>query len=357
MADSAVESTEVNESSIIENGDTDFAFGMDELKVDKTGASKPEKKAKSEKPEFKGKVVKPVDDDVDEVGDEADDEEDDNPFTQYFKGNAKAKSDTDDDDDEEVKNLVKPEDPEGYSNRVREVIKQRKAVEAQLASQREQYEDFQSQVNQYQQQVQQQMEQLRVENARMQAYLQYQQQHAQQQQSQAVDPDDPIESLKRQMFQEFGNQYNPKLQALEQQLQQYQHQAAEQEKQMRVRAKQTEFSQSADRAVRENLLSYLAADDVEPMTGPLKELVMARAWGHDIDFDSASKMVLNDLMQFAKSVINANKAKNKKTVVSAPKTAPQRKGGTGSKTPTLAELNKAGFDSYLDYAFAGKPPL
>lgn len=351
MEGEVVESTEVNEPSIIEDGDADFAFGMDELGVDKLG----QKKEKVEKKKREPKVVSPVEDD-EEVETEGE-EEDDNPFTQYFKKSSKAEDDDTEDEDDEIKKLVKPGDPDGYSKRVKEVIKQRKQVEAQLSEQREQYESFQSQVNQYQQQVQQQMEQLRIENARMQAYLQHQQQQAQQQQRAAFDPDDPVESLKRQMFQEVGNQYNPKIQALEQQLQAYQRQAAEQEKQTRIRAKQTEFSQSADRAVRENLLSYLDAGDVDVMTGPLKELVMAKAWGHDTDFESASRMVLNDMMQFAKSVINANKAKNKNKTVTAPKTAPQRKGGTGSKTPTLAELNKAGFDTYLDYAFAGKPPL
>jgi hypothetical protein len=244
--------------------------------------------------------------------------------------------------------------PPALKGQLKEFARAREAAEAQAAQQAQQYQDQQQQMAQMYQQFQQQLHETQLENARYKALYE----HGMYQEP-AEDPDDPVVQLKRQILEEAKGAYQSELEPLQQQLQAYQKAQKDAEERVLIDQRKAEYSNEAESAVRDVLFEGWGEVDPE-LIQEAKESVLAKAYGHNISFRDAAFMVRNSRMKYASGFTkNRSKSGAKQVAKSrkAPTTLPNARGSGAVPQPNASQLEKAGYETFLDWMMDGSPSI
>lgn len=312
-------------------GDSEPRFGMEDLGVDKSGTpvTIDAKDAHED-----GEILAPEGANLDP---EQPAEEPTNALEEYFKQFEEPEQ--------------KGEESGGENSRIDEIVAQKDAQMGQLQNQ---FQTMQQQMVASYRDLQTNLQQIREENIRYKTLLE-----SNTQQRKSDEEEDPTELFRQKVLADAEQKFKEQLSPVQQELENYKRQAAEQEKQFKRKQAQQKYSEEADQAIKDVLIP-LVDDETRVMSPELKEMVLAKAYGHNCSFEEAAQMVRDTMMKYARGFMRASSSKSKEAIKSGkkvPAPVPNRGTSSAKPKPSHAQVTKAGFGNYLEWMMAGSPPI
>lgn len=310
-------------------GDSEPRFGMEELGIDRTGT--PVELDSGDKPE-EGEVLEPEQEGTEQS---VAAEEPTNALEEYFK---------------QFEQPPEEKTESTSDSRIDEIIAQKDAQMNQLQNQ---FQTMQQQMVTSYRDMQQNLQSIREENIRYKTMLEGNMARK------SDEEEDPSEIFRRKVLEDAEKKFKEQLSPVQKELEDYKKQAADQERQFKRRQTQQKYSVEADKAIQDVLIP-LVDEETAGMSPELKEMVLAKAYGHNCSFEEAAQMVRETMMKYARGFMRASSKKAKTAVQNGqkvPKPVPNRGTASGRPKPTHAQVQQAGYNNYLEWMMAGSPPI
>lgn len=244
-----------------------------------------------------------------------------------------------------------------------DALTQRAAQAEQVAQQATQaLSQMQSTLQQMQQGFQQTMQKVQVENAELRAGLKY---LLSGQQKQNQQPLDPVAEFEQNLL---NRQVDPRLQKaitpLQREIQQLRQHIQQREQQAQTESNKQRYLSEASSAARDILFAGFDQGELSPeLVAEAEEDILGLAWGQRTDIKNAAKILRQRTFRRALSFIKAQarmqgaqQAKTQELPGNMPKTNMNAAAG-GEPEPDNDLLLANGFKRYMDWDFAGRPPL
>ena len=238
------------------------------------------------------------------------------------------------------------------ANRSRAAEERAQAAEAAVKQSQQQFEAMQGQLGQY-------LSGIEKQNARLQAQVEMLM-HGRQ--TEQLDPSDRIEQeLIGKARDESRKSFDPEIKALRREIQNLRQTHDQDRRQAETMANKQRYSAEGQSAARDLVLKGLPEDVAERLLPRASSWVLSYAWANRTSAAEAAKMVRRDISEFSLEFIRAQSRltrEKKDRADAAPRPPPQPRGnGAGEAEPTWQQLRAAGYKSFLDWDFAGRPAL
>jgi hypothetical protein len=283
---------------------------------------------------------------VEEASEELVEEVPKSVFDEFF-------SDKSTDDTDDLKDLIKEGDPEGYSSRVKALVAERKATEQQLVEAKKQFEQYQANTTNYYNQLQQQLQGLKEDNIKYKTMLETNKPK----QNTYREPSS-VDELVQQVTERVLGEQRQAVDPIKQELDTYKKQMEKAQYEAEIKQRQEHYRREAESAVNNILLSKVDQEFASTLSPKLIELALANAYTHACSLEEAASDVQRTMMEFAlayeRGASKKTGSKKVKAAQSMPKVASNRKPATSKSQDKLKPIKEAQARGLFDWMKTSK---